>query len=132
MNTANPNRKRKRILIVEDREDDRELAAFMLREFKLTFARDFDEGLRLARGGRFDLYILDNWLPGGTGIELCRLIREFDRRTPILFCSAAAYDHDIKEALRSGAQAYLVKPVELDDLERAVARLTSACRRKGL
>src|SRR5262249_5781742 len=91
----------------------------------LTFARDFNGGLRLARRGYFDLYILDNWLPDGSGIGLCRNIREFDPHTPILFYSAAAYEYDIQEALRSGAQAYLVKPVKFDDLERAVARLTS-------
>jgi DNA-binding response OmpR family regulator len=128
MNMANPDRERKRILLVEDNEDDLELVAVKLREHKFTFARDFGEGLRSARRGYFDLYILDNWLPGGSGIGLCRVIRVFDPHTPILFYSAAAYERDIQEALRSGAQAYLVKPVSLDDLEQTVARLTSPIR----
>jgi DNA-binding response OmpR family regulator len=64
-------------------------------------------------------------LPGGSGIGLCRAIREFDPYTPILFYSAAAYERDIQDALRSGAQAYLVKPVKFDDLQQAVAKLTS-------
>ena len=68
---------------------------------------------------------MDNWLPDGSGIGLCRLIREFDPDTPILFYSAASYARDIEEALRSGAQAYLVKPAGFDDLEQTVARLTS-------
>jgi DNA-binding response OmpR family regulator len=123
MNKVNPDRDKKRILLVEDNEDDRELVAIKLPEYKITFARDLDEGLRLARWGYFDLYILDNWLPSGSGIGLCRLIREFDRYTPILFYSAAAYERDIHEAMRSGAQSYLVKPVRLDDLERVVALL---------
>jgi YesN/AraC family two-component response regulator len=42
-----------------------------------------------------------------------------------LFYSAAAYQRDIEKALQSGAQAYLVKPVSLDDLEQAVAKLIS-------
>jgi DNA-binding response OmpR family regulator len=125
MNTANSNGKIKRILMVEDQEDAWEMVAFKLPEYELTFARDFDEGLRLARRRYFDLYILDNWLPGGFGIGLCRLIREFDPHTPILFYSAAAYARDIGEALRSGAQAYLVKPVIPNDLEQAVTRLIS-------
>jgi DNA-binding response OmpR family regulator len=124
MSMANLNGERKHILLVEDHEDDWELMAFKLREYKLTFARGFEEGLRLARWQLFDLFILDNWLPDGSGVGLCRLIRKFDPRTPILFYSGASYDRDIVEALRSGAQAYLVKPVELDDLERAVAGLT--------
>src|SRR5262245_6734526 len=121
----NSDRERKRILMVEDHEDDWEMVELKLSEYKLTFAGDFDKGLRLARRGYFDLYILDNWLPGGSGISLCRAIREFDPYTPILFYSAAAYERDIQEALRSGAQAYLVKPVKPDDLVQAVVRLTS-------
>ncbi len=122
---ASFNRERKRILMVEDQEDSWEIVSFQLSECKLTFARDFDEGLSLARRGYFDLYILDNWLPRGCGIGLCRAIREFDPYTPILFYSAAAYERDIEEAMRSGAQGYLVKPVKSDDLEGMVAKLTS-------
>ena len=119
------NRRKKRILFVEDHEDAWDMVAFKLPEYEFTFAHNFDGGLRLARRGYFDLYILDNWLPDGSGIGLCRSIREFDPYTPILFYSAAAYEYDIQEALSSGAQAYLVKPVQPNDLERAVARLTS-------
>jgi DNA-binding response OmpR family regulator len=122
---VNFNRQKKQILFVEDHEDEWEVMVFKLPEYKLTFARDFDGGLRLARQEYFDLYILDNWLPDGSGIGLCRLIREFDPYTPILFFSAAAYERDIQEALGSGAQAYLVKPVKSEDLEQAVSRLTS-------
>lgn len=121
----NSNRERKRILLVEDNEDARELAALILAEYKLTCARGFDEGLFAARRGYFDLYILDNWLPSGSGVELCRLIREFDPHTPILFCSAAAYSRDIREAIRAGARDYLIKPVIPNELRQAVARLIS-------
>ena len=82
---ANHERNRKRILFVEDHEDAWEIVAFSLPEFNLTCARSFDEGLRFAQRRDFDLYILDNWLPDGSGIGLCRAIREFDPHTPILF-----------------------------------------------
>jgi CheY-like chemotaxis protein len=118
-------RQKKQILFVEDHEVEWEVMVFKLPEYNLTFARDFDKGLLLARRGYFDLYILDNWLPDGSGIGLCRAIREVDPYTPILFYSAAAYEYDIQEAFSSGAQAYLVKPVKPDELEQAVARLTS-------
>ena len=131
MNIMNQDRERKLILMVEDQEDDWEIVELKLPEYKLTFARNFDEGLRLARRRYFDLYILDNWLPDGSGIGLCRLIREFDPHTPILFYSAAAYGRDIEEALRCGAQTYLVKPIKLDDLERAVAKLISPVSGRG-
>jgi DNA-binding response OmpR family regulator len=125
---ANFDRERKRILFVEDYEDARDLAEITLTEYKLITARNFSEGLHLAQRGYFDLYILDNWLPDRSGVELCRAIREFDPHTPILFYSAAAYDRDKEEALRAGAQDYLAKPVIPDELKQAVARLISAAR----
>ena len=60
MNMASPSRERKRVLLVDDHEDDWEMVAFKFREYKLPFARDFDEGLRLVRQWYFDLYTLDN------------------------------------------------------------------------
>jgi DNA-binding response OmpR family regulator len=123
---------RKRILLVEDYEDTRNLATLALTGYRLICARDFNEGLRLARQRYFDLYILDSWLPDRSGVELCRAIREFDPHTPVLFYSAAAYARDIEEALRAGAQDYLAKPVTPDNLREAVARLISFQSEKAL
>jgi DNA-binding response OmpR family regulator len=119
---------RARILLVDDEEDARDLAALTLTEYTVICARDFDEGLHIARRGYFDLYILDSWLPDKSGVELCRAIREFDPHTPILFYSAAAYANDIQEGLLAGSQAYLVKPIIPDELRQAVAQLISAPR----
>jgi DNA-binding response OmpR family regulator len=130
MNMATPDLDRKRILLVEDHLDNWELVEFNLAEYLVICARDFKEGMRLARQRYFDLYILDNWLPDRSGIELCRLIREFDPHTPILFYSAAGYSRDILEALRVGAQGYLVKPVSFCELRQAVTRLISAAGEK--
>jgi DNA-binding response OmpR family regulator len=116
---------RKQILLVEDHEDSRDLVTLYLEEFELISTNNFDEGLRLAQQKNFDLFILDNWLPGKSGIELCRAIREFDPHTPVLFWSAAAFEHDIAEGLRAGAQAYITKPIAPDDLRRAVVQLLS-------
>jgi len=123
---ADLDRKKRRILLVEDEENARELAIATLIEYTLICSRNFDEGLFAARRGYFDLYILDNWLPGKSGVELCRAIREFDPHTPILFYSAAAYAKDVQEGLLAGAQAYIVKPIIPDELRQAVARLISA------
>jgi DNA-binding response OmpR family regulator len=121
----NSNREKKRILMVEDHEDAWEIAALSLEEYTLIYARNFDEGVCLARRGYFDLYILDNLLPDGNGIELCRVIREFDPHTPILFYSACAYPRDLQAAFGAGAQGYLTKPVSFDHLTQAVTQLTS-------
>ena len=118
------------ILYTEDDADTRELVSFVLTisNCKVTLADSDGKALVLARTNQFDLYMLDNWLPGGSGIDLCRKLREFDSSTPILFYSGAAYDADKQEAFASGAQAYLAKPVDNDELVEEVFRLISESR----
>lgn len=119
------------VLYVEDDADTRELVALVLglENYKVVAAGNADEALRLARAMQFDLYILDNWMPGGSGIDLCRKLRESDATTPIIFFSGAAYECDKLEALASGAQAYLTKPVDNDTLIETVARVIRETRK---
>lgn len=107
-----------RILYIEDHEDTRELITLVLRQndFDVISGSTLQAGIELARSENFDLYLLDSWLPDGSGLDLCRRIREFDRLTPILFYSAAAYEADREEAMLSGAQGYLVKPCQTSEL----------------
>ena len=80
----------------------------------------------LAMNGRrdFDLYILDIWLPGMDGVELCRRLREKGVTKPIMFFSAMgvqAKDRDY--VLSAGANEFLVKSVDLDRFTETVDRL---------
>lgn len=101
-----------RILYIEDHEDTRELVTIVLRDldFEVVTDTSIENGIRLAIRDHYDLFLLDSWLPDGSGLELCRKIREFDSTTPILFYSAAAYEVDKAAAMASGAQGYLIKP----------------------
>ena len=112
---------KRHILYVEDHEDTRELVVLVLHQqnYDVTTSASIEDAVELASESKYDLYLLDSWLPDGSGLDLCRRIREFDTGTPILFYSAAAYEVDRELALRSGAQGYLVKPTlnsELCDL----------------
>ena len=80
------------ILYTEDDADTRELVSFVLTRHncKVTLASNNDQALQLAHANHFDLYMTDNWIPGGSGIELCKKLREFDATTPIVFYSGAA------------------------------------------
>lgn len=106
---------KKRILCVDDEEDTREMLCALLGlvNCEALTAATAAEALEMIARGRFDLYLLDNWLPGGSGAELCRKIRETDSSTPVVFYSGAALDSEREEALAAGAQAYLVKPRDL-------------------
>lgn len=117
--------KKKRILVIEDPDDVRNLLRRALGEYDVVVVGDYDTGLRMAKRQYFDLYVLDNQISGGTGIELCRRIREFDPNTPILFCSGRAHSSDYSEALGVGAQAYFAKPIEIQEVLWAVTELLS-------
>ena len=114
-----------RILCTDDEPDARELARFMLAQegYDVVCVGSGAEALQRLRTEKFDLIVLDNWMPGITGTELTILIREFDQTTPILFYSAAAYDADRSAALEEGAQVYLTKPDGIDGLLDEVDRL---------
>src|SRR5262245_28963050 len=99
-----PEPKKKRLLVVENQGDEGNLLRLLLGDYNVVAAGDYAEGLRIARRQYFDLYVLDNWTLGGTGIELCRRIREFDPNTPILFCSRHYYSGDYSEAMVAGAK----------------------------
>ena len=119
-----------RILCTEDHPDTRELLVYVLTEqgFDVTCSGSGAEALNLAQTQSFDLYLLDNWLPDVLGSTLTQRIREFDGKTPILFYSGAGYDGDKEAARLAGAQAYLVKPVDVDLLVGEVTRLIAEAR----
>jgi DNA-binding response OmpR family regulator len=122
-----------RVLYIEDHEDTRELVTLVLeqRSYEVVTGSTIESGVALAGSQEFDLYLLDSWLPDGSGLDLCRQIREFDKATPILFYSAAAYEIDRADALQSGAQAYLVKPSPPSELCNLVTSLIHSHRRLG-
>ena len=117
-----------RILLVEDHQDTAEIVYLFMRMlgYEMSNAPTLTDALRLARGGGFDLYLVDGKLPDGTGVEFCQRIREFDSRTPILFCSASAYPNNIEAAKAAGAQGYLIKPVDPEVLGQTILKMIGA------
>ena len=90
--------------------------------YEAVIPASVSDALESARSGGLALCILDHWLTGSNGIELCQQIRAFDSDTPIMFYSGAGYKADIKMGLDAGAQAYLVKP-DFDHLKPTIDRL---------
>ena len=120
------------VLYIEDHEDTRELVTMVLaeRNYRVTTGSTLADALKLASENRFDLYLLDSWLPDGSGIELCRRLRVIDPGIPIMFLSAAAYAADRERALDSGAQGYVTKPADLSLLCNEVSRLIDVFSRR--
>jgi len=111
-----------RILSVDDHEETLSILRAMLGVYgyELTAASSVEEGLRLAKAGDFDLFLLDFKFAEGTGKELCERIREFDRETPVLFFSAA-HPTQYQGAASCGAQGFVMKP-DFEALRREIGQ----------
>ncbi|HUR97216.1 MAG TPA: response regulator [Pyrinomonadaceae bacterium] len=114
---------RKRILCVEDDRDTCEVLRFVMTDYEFTAVHSVAQAQPFIDSGEFDLYVLDNWLPDGSGIELCEHIRNSGVRAPILFTSAIGRRQDIDVAIEAGADRYLVKPYEPEMLVRTIKEL---------
>lgn len=113
----------KRVLCVEDDRDTCEVLRFIMTDFDFTAVNTIAAAEPLIESKEFDLYVLDNWLPDGSGVELCERIRERGSTSPIIFTSAIAQSKDIELAMSAGADRYLVKPYEPETLVQTVKEL---------
>ncbi|MFT5287125.1 MAG: DNA-binding response OmpR family regulator [Planctomycetota bacterium] len=118
-----------RILVVEDSKVLRDYVAKALKAsgYAVDVAEQGDDGLALALDVSYDAIVLDIMLPALDGISVLKKLREAGRDTPILFLSAKDTVEDRVQGLRKGADDYLVKPFELDEL---LARVEVLCRRR--
>ncbi len=111
-----------RVLYSEDDPDSRELMCLLLAQkgFEVICPDTSQDVLRIAKEEEFDVYLLDTWTPGMSGVELCKRIREFNAQTPIIFHSAVAVESVKHEALAAGAQSYITKPASRDEIVGAI------------
>ncbi|MGF1570394.1 MAG: response regulator transcription factor [Nodosilinea sp.] len=117
-----------RILIVEDEE---KLAKFVQLElsyegYEVSVAHDGLSGLMAARDQTPDLIILDWMMPGLTGVEVCRRLRQTGSQTPVILLTAKDEVSDRVEGLDAGADDYVVKPFSIEEL---LARVRAHLRR---
>jgi len=123
---------RAHVLCVDDDADTRSALSTIFPLLKLTFAQSFAQGSRLIRWHPFDLYLVDQYLPGPSGIELCRKIRSSDANTPVVMYSPAGYPSDPGPALEAGATAYLDMPSDMFRLEATVIGLLQQAEVRSL
>jgi CheY-like chemotaxis protein len=117
---------KKQVLYVDDHSDTCELVMELLKEHEVTSAYSMADAVDRATAEKFDLYILDYHLPDGTGLELCQMLRAFDRDTPILFATATSSITET-QVITAGAQGLIKKAVVFtDSLPARVSQLLKA------
>ena len=114
----------KKILIVDDEQDIVESLKFVLEASGYTCycAYNGEDGLRLAKEIIPDLMILDVMMPKINGFKISRLLK-FDNKyknIPILMVTARTHDEDKLIGEETGADEYITKPFELDDIVKRV------------
>lgn len=115
-------------------EDDKNVADFIIngfeqRQHNVDHAFDGQRGLVFSKTGNYDALIVDRMLPGIDGTEFIKQVREQNDFTPALILSALAQVEDRIEGLKAGADDYLVKPFDFEEL---YIRIESLIRRKKL
>lgn len=121
----------KSILLVED---DQSLGYILkeylqMHDFDVTWAKDGEQGLETFAAGNFDLCILDVMMPKMDGFSLADRLKQQDPLLPLIFLTAKSLKIDKLKGFKAGADDYLVKPVDEEELImriQAVLRRTSA------
>lgn len=102
------------VLLVDDEPVNlRVLKQLLAADYLLIFAKNGEEALRLAREQQPDLILLDVMMPGMTGFDVCRALKD-DERTrwiPVIFVTALNEEHDETQGLEAGAVDYITKPI---------------------
>ena len=121
----------KRILIVDDDDEIRELLEFDVRTsgYFVDTAKDGLEGLNKALNNSYDLILLDVMMPKMNGFDVCKNIRQAKLAIPILMLTAKGTIDDKTEGFDCGADDYLVKPF---DVQEVLLRIRVLLRRNQI
>lgn len=119
----------KKVLIIEDDSRIRRILQLELEYegYRVTLAKDGDEGLKFFNSERFDIILLDLMMPKVSGEEVCRELRK-KSEIPIIVLTAKDQLSNKIELLDMGADDYITKPFEIEEL---LARMRVALRNKG-
>ncbi|PWB20068.1 response regulator transcription factor [Flavobacterium sp. HTF] len=118
------------LLLEDDFTLSKEISAFFIsKEFECFPYYDGSLLLKKYFPYEYDLIILDINVPGINGIDVCKSIREVDKKTPIIMLTAFSEIEDKLASFDNGADDYLVKPFHFEELH---ARISSLLRRKEI
>lgn len=119
-----------KILLVEDDQNFGDVLRSYLEmhDYEVDLAKDGDEGLIKYNKGEFNLCILDVMMPKKDGFTLAKDIRENDKDIPIIFLTAKSLKEDVLEGFKIGADDYITKPFNSEEL---LLRVQAILRRSG-
>ncbi len=119
-----------KILLVEDDADLGNVLCQYLKmnQYEVDLCRNGKEGLTAVLSGQYDVFVLDVMLPGVDGFTLAEHIKKHDINTPFLFLTARSMKADVLKGLKMGADDYITKPFEPEEL---LLRIQNLLKRTG-
>jgi len=122
------------VLVVEDNQDNRELAAKILKTngYKVIEAVDGEEAVEKTRSERPDLILMDLSIPKIDGYEVTRRLKGSDesKDIPVIACTAHAMKGDIEDVLAAGCDGYIPKPIDVRQLSNQINRFLHTAYRE--
>ncbi len=116
-----------RVLVVEDSQSQREMISGLLQQngLEVTVVGDGVEALEAVQGSQPDLIVLDIVMPRMNGYEVCRRLKAdpLTQKTPIVMCSSKGEEFDRYWGIRQGADAYIAKPFQPQELVGTIKQL---------
>ena len=115
--------------------EDEEVLAMLVRDhlvrqgYEVCWSGHGHEAVMLFKKMQPDICILDIMLPGSSGFEIGKLIRQVDKHVPIIFLTAKSESKDVVEGFKSGGNDYLKKPFSLEELAVRMGNLLSMAGR---
>jgi DNA-binding response OmpR family regulator len=119
-------RANKKILVVEDDPDIRIMMDYILRDdYSLVLCEDGRSGIAKALVEKPDLILLDVYMPGISGLEVCKAVRDNPETStiPIIILTAGAQKDEVSEGYALGANDYVFKPFDPDELVERIEKL---------
>lgn len=117
----------KKILVVDDEQDILKLIEKILSDasYQIILAKNGDEMFELLRKSKPDLILLDVMMPGINGYEICHLLKNNPdtAHIPVVMLTVLSGPQDASKGMSMGAEAYLAKPFDPDELGREIKRV---------
>ncbi len=110
------------VLLVDDEKDFVESLAerLQIRDYKVTTAFSGDEAIKLIEENDFDVIVLDVQMPGKSGVETLKEIKNIEQLAQVIMLTGHATVKTAIEGMKNGAFDYLMKPTETDELIKMI------------
>lgn len=116
--TPKVHHKKASILVAEDNDSNYLLVEAVLKDNKLTRAKNGAEAVVLAFENNYDVILMDIKMPVMGGLEATRKIREFNKEIPIIALTSNVFDSDKVDAIKAGCNDFISKPLRKQEIER--------------